>query len=55
MESRGVGGGRGLQGCTDQQVARADLGGPVNLHVGNISFYMIKMRKDHTERKKYSA
>ena len=34
MESRG--GERGLQGCTDQQVARADLGGPVSLHVANI-------------------
>ena len=30
---------------------RADLCGPINLHVGNILFYMIKMRKDRTKRK----
>ena len=42
----------GLQGCTSQQVARVDICWPVNLHVGNILFYMIKMRKDHTERQK---
>ena len=30
---------------------RTDLCGPISLHVGNILFYMIKMRKDRTKRK----